>query len=54
MLARYGLPVWAPSIAKNTGTGDDTHGIFYIPANFVFNLPNYVTSYMQYSGKKKK
>ena len=31
----------------------DTHGIFYIPTNFVFNLPKYVTSYMHYSGKKK-
>ena len=27
---------------------------FYIPVNFVFNLPNYVTSYMHYSGEKKK
>ena len=36
------------------GMSYDTHGIFYIPVNFVFNLPNYVTSYMHYSGKKKK
>ena len=36
------------------GMSYDTHGIFYIPVNFVFNLPNYVTSYMYYSGKKKK
>ena len=35
------------------GMSYDTHGIFYIPANFVFNLPKYVTSYMHYSGKKK-
>ena len=31
----------------------DTHGIFYILVNFAFNLPNYVTSYVHYSGKKK-
>ena len=35
------------------GMSYDTHGIFYIPVNFVFSLPNYVTSYMHYSGKKK-
>ena len=53
----YAREVWAPSISKNTGTGEmsyDTCGIFYIPVNFAFNLPNYVTSYMHYSGKKKK
>ena len=53
----YSREVWAPSISKNTGTGEmsyDTCGIFYIPVNFAFNLPNYVTSYMHYSGKKKK
>ena len=53
----YSREVWAPSISKNTGTGEmsyDTYGIFYIPVNFAFNLPNYVTSYMHYSGKKKK
>ena len=33
---------------------DTHHGIFYIPVNFAFNLPNYVTSYMHYSGKKNK
>ena len=32
----------------------DTHDIFYILVNFAFNLPNNVTSYMHYSGKKKK
>ena len=50
------LEVWASSISKNTGTGEmsyDTHGIFYIPVNFAFSLPNYVTSYMHYLGKKK-
>ena len=36
------------------GMSYDTHGIFYIPVNFAFNLPNYVTSYMHCSGKKKK
>ena len=53
----YSREVWAPSISKNTGTGEmsyDTYSIFYIPVNFAFNLPNYVTSYMHYSGKKKK
>ena len=53
----YAREVWAPSISKNTGSGEmsyDTYGIFYIPVNFAFNLPNYVTSYMHYSGKKKK
>ena len=53
----YAREVWAPSISKNTGTGEmsyDTYGIFYIPVNFAFNLPNYVTSYMHYSGNKKK
>ena len=53
----YAREVWAPSISKNTSTGEmsyDTYGIFYIPVNFAFNLPNYVTSYMHYSGKKKK
>ena len=36
------------------GMSYDTHDIFYILVNFAFNLPNYVTSYMHYSGKKKK
>ena len=31
-----------------------TYGIFYIPANFAFNLPHYVTSYMHHTGKKKR
>ena len=31
----------------------DTYRIFYIPVNFVFNLPNYVTSYMHQTGKKE-
>ena len=35
------------------GMSYDTHGIFYNPGNFAFNVPNYVTSYMHYSGKKK-
>ena len=35
------------------GMSYDTHGIFYIPVNFAFNLPNYVTSYMHYSGRKR-
>ena len=26
---------------------------FYIPVNFVFNLPHYVTSYMHHTGKKE-
>ena len=25
---------------------------FYIPVDFAFNLPHYVTSYMRYTGKK--
>ena len=31
----------------------DTYHIYYIPVNFVFNLPHYVTSYMHLTGKKK-
>ena len=31
----------------------DTYGIFYIPVNFAFNLPHYVTSYMHHTGKKE-
>ena len=34
------------------GMSYDTHDIFYILVNFAFNLPNNVTSYMHYSGKK--
>ena len=26
---------------------------FYIPVNFAFNLPHYVTSYMHHTGKKE-
>ena len=36
------------------GMSYDTHDIFYILVNFAFNLRNNVTSYMHYSGKKKK
>ena len=31
----------------------DTYGIFYIPVNFAFNLPHYVTSYMHRPGKRR-
>ena len=31
----------------------DTYCIFYIPVNFTFNLPHYVTSYMHHTGKKE-
>ena len=31
-----------------------TYGIFYIPVNFVLNLPHYVTSYMHHIGKKER
>ena len=31
----------------------DTYGIFYIPINFGFNLPHYVTSYMHHKGKNE-
>ena len=31
----------------------NAHDIFYILVNFASNLPNNVTSYMHYSGKKK-
>ena len=34
------------------GMSYDAHGIFYNPVNFAFNLPNYVTSYVHYSGEK--
>ena len=26
---------------------------FYVPVNFVFNLPHYVTIYMNHTGKKE-
>ena len=31
----------------------DTYRIFYIPVNFAFNIPHYVTSYMHHIGKKE-
>ena len=31
----------------------DTYCIFYIPVNFAFNLPHYVTSYIHHTGKKE-
>ena len=31
----------------------DTYHIFYVPVNFPFNLPHYVTSYMHHTGKKE-
>ena len=42
------------SITENTGRyGMIYTAFFYIPVNFVFNLPHYVTSYMHHTGKKK-
>ena len=38
------------SISKNTGR---CYHICYIPVNFVFNLPHYVSSYMHHTGKKE-
>ena len=32
---------------------NDTYRISYIPVNFVFNLPHYVTSYMHHTGEKE-
>ena len=29
------------------------YGIFYIPVNFAFNLPHYVTSFIHHTGKKE-
>ena len=40
------------NITKNTGRYADTYHVFYVPVNFVFNLPHYVTSYMHHTGKK--
>ena len=51
MASQYGLLVLLK--IPVLGMSYDTHGIFYIPVNFVFNLSNYVTSSMHYSGKKK-
>ena len=31
----------------------DIYRIFYIPVNFAFNIPHYVTSYMHHIGKKE-
>ena len=39
------------SITKNTGRY--VMRFFYIPVNFSFNLPRYVTSYMHHTGKKE-
>ena len=39
------------NITKNTGRYADTYHVFYVPVNFVFNLPHYVTSYMHHTGK---
>ena len=52
MGSQYGLLVLLK--IQVLGMSYDTHGIFYILVNFAFNLPNYVTTYMHYSGKKKK
>ena len=40
------------NITKNTGRYADTYHVFYVPVNFVFNLPHYVTSYMHHTGEK--
>ena len=32
----------------------DTYCIFYIPVNFAFNLPHYVTSYMHHKREKEE
>ena len=41
------------SISKNTGRHAMIQNAFYIPVNFAFNLPHYVTSYMYHTGKKE-
>ena len=42
------------SIAINTAIYAMIHmAFFYIPINFGFNLPHYVTSYMHHKGKNK-
>ena len=42
------------SVANNTGRYAIIHtAFFYIPVNFAFNLPHYVTIYMHHSGKKE-
>ena len=52
MGSQYGLLVFLK--IPVLGMSYDTHGIFYILVNFAFNLPNYVTSSIHYSGKKNK
>ena len=52
MGSQYGLVVLLNILVL--GMSYDTHGIFYNPVNFAFSFPNYVTSYMHYSGKKNK
>ena len=51
MGSQYGLLVFLK--IPVLGMSYDTQGIFYILVNFAFNLPNYVTSSMHYSGEKK-
>ena len=51
MVSEYGLLVLLN--IPVLGMSYDAHGIFYNPVNFAFNLSNYVTSYVRYSGKKK-
>ena len=42
------------SIVINTGRYTMIHMVFfYIPLKFAFNLPHYVTSYMDHTGKKE-
>ena len=42
------------SITKNTGRYVIINTtFFYIPVHFAFNLPHYVTSYMQNTGMKE-
>ena len=42
------------SITKNTGRYPMIHtAFFYIPLNFAFNLPHYVTTHMHQTGKKE-
>ena len=46
--------VTVSSIAINTAIYAMIHmAFFYIPINFGFNLPHYVTSYMHHKGKNK-
>ena len=41
------------SITKKTGRHSMIHTAFFIPLNFAFNLPHYVTSYMHHTGEKE-